>query len=276
MRRNTLQQTAVLKGIGLHTGVPCSMILKPSEQGCISFTRTDIEGGGIIKAELDAVSSTMRGTNLSNGKAEVHTVEHVLSATNALGITDLIVEMDGPEPPVMDGSALEYAKSMIEAGFRRIDDSYPVLKITKNIEYKEGNIIYKAEPSDKTKLTFVFLRDHPLVSRQEYTFEITPENFLKEIAPARTFGFEEEIEFLRKHGLAKGGTINNCVVITKTGFTTQPRFENEMARHKILDMLGDFKLMNKALSNVHITCVGGGHKSNVEFGRILTQSESDI
>ncbi|MDR0646406.1 MAG: UDP-3-O-acyl-N-acetylglucosamine deacetylase [Elusimicrobiota bacterium] len=269
MRRKTLRQTTVLKGIGLHTGMPCSMILKPSEQGYISFIRADIAGSGTIKAELNSVSSVMRGTNLSNAKAEVHTVEHILSALNAFGITDLIIEMDGPEPPVMDGSALEYANAIIKAGFKQIDDDYPILKVTKNIDYKEGDIVYKAEPSDKTKLTFIFLRDHPLVSRQEYTFEVKPDNFLKEIAPARTFGFEEEIEFLRKNGLAKGGTVNNCVVITKTGFTTRPRFENEMARHKILDMLGDFKLINKALTNIHITCSCGGHKSNIEFGKIL-------
>jgi UDP-3-O-[3-hydroxymyristoyl] N-acetylglucosamine deacetylase len=271
MHRKTLQKETILKGIGLHTGMPCSMTLKPSEQGYISFIRTDIAGSGEIKAELASVSSTMRGTNLSNGKAEVHTVEHLLSVANALGITDLIVEMNGPEPPVMDGSALEYAKAIQRAGLKELEGNYPVLKITKKTEHKEAGISYIAEPAEKTEFVFVFLRDHPLVPRQEYAFEITPENFLKEIAPARTFGFEEEIAFLRKNGLAKGGNIDNCVIITKTGFTTKLRFENEMVRHKILDMLGDFKLINKAITQTRITCIGGGHKSNIEFGKVLAQ-----
>jgi len=269
MNRKTLAKPTILNGVGLHTGAVCSMAFRPSEQGYISFVRTDIKNAPPIKAELGAVSSTMRGTNLSNGAAEVHTVEHVLSAANALGITDLTVEMDGPEPPVMDGSALEYAKAMLNAGFTNIAAPYPILTTDKNIEYKDGNISYTAIPCNGTKFTFVFLRDHPLVSRQKYTFDLTAENFMKEIAPARTFGFEEEIAFLRAHGLAKGGTIDNCVIIKKDGFSTPPRYADEMVRHKILDMLGDFKLINAALKNIHITCIAGGHKSNVEFSRIL-------
>ena len=133
MNRKTLAQSAVLNGIGLHTGAPCSMVFKPSAQGYISFIRTDIEGAKPIKAELASVSSTMRGTNLKNDTAEVHTVEHVLSAANALGITDLIIEMDGPEPPAMDGSALEYANAMLKAGFERLEDEYPELKLNKTV-----------------------------------------------------------------------------------------------------------------------------------------------
>ena len=269
MHRKTLVNETVLKGIGLHTGAPCSMMFKPSEQGYISFIRTDIQGAEPIKAELASVSSTMRGTNLKNGAAEVHTAEHVLSAANALGITDLIIEMDGPEPPVMDGSALEYANAMLKDGIKEIAGEYHAMRLSKKIEYKESNISYVAEPSDKTKLTFIFVRAHALVSRQEFTFEVSQNNFLKLIAPARTFGFEEEIAFLRANGLAKGGTIDNCVIIQKDKFSTPLRFADEMARHKILDMLGDFKLMNAALGNAHITCVGGGHKSNIEFGKIL-------
>jgi UDP-3-O-[3-hydroxymyristoyl] N-acetylglucosamine deacetylase len=269
MERKTLQKEVVLKGAGLHTGARCSMALKPSAQGYISFVRADLEGSAPIKAELGSVSSTMRGTNLKNGGAEAHTVEHVLSAANAFGVTDLIVEMDGPEPPVMDGSALEYAKAMINAGFKPLGGAYPVLTLKNKIEYKEGNIFYAAEPCDKTKITFVFVRDHALVSRQEYTFELTPDNFLNLIAPARTFGFEEEIAFLRANGLAKGGTADNCVIIQKDRFSTALRFTDEMARHKILDLLGDFKLMNAALGPVSIYCTGGGHKHNVEFAKIL-------
>jgi UDP-3-O-[3-hydroxymyristoyl] N-acetylglucosamine deacetylase len=268
MEHKTLQKEVVLKGVGLHTGAPCTMAFRPSEQGYISFVRTDLNAGP-VRAELGAVSSTMRGTNLSNGSAQVHTVEHVLSTANAFGITDLVIAMDGPEPPVMDGSALEYAKAMLNAGFRPLGGSYPLLTLKNKIEYKEGNIYYSAEPCEKPKITFVFVRDHALVSRQEYTFELTPDNFLNLIAPARTFGFEEEIAFLRANGLARGGTADNCVIIQKDKFSTALRFTDEMVRHKILDLLGDFKLMNAALGPVHIFCTGGGHKNNVEFAKIL-------
>jgi UDP-3-O-[3-hydroxymyristoyl] N-acetylglucosamine deacetylase len=270
MNRKTLSKETVLKGIGLHTGAPCSMIFKPSQQGYISFVRGDMPGSKPIKAELASVVSTNRGTNLANGPAVVHTVEHVLSSANALGVTDLIVEMDGPEPPVMDGSALLYAQAMFAAGIKELSALYPVFTPVKKIEYKEGNISYTLEPAGKTLITFIFIREgHPLAARQEYTAEFTVENFLKEIAPARTFGFEEEIAWLRANNLAKGGTVDNCVIIQKDKFSIPLRFNNEMARHKILDMIGDLKLMHKALGPMHITCTGGGHKSNVRFGQML-------
>ena len=270
MNRKTLAQSTVLKGIGLHTGEPCSMVFKPSAQGYISFVRTDIEGAKPIRAELDSVSSTNRGTNLKNNTAQVHTVEHVLSAAAALGVTDLIVEMDGPEPPVMDGSALEYANAMLKAGFERLECLYPELKLSKKVEYQEGNISYSAFPSDKAKITFIFTRDgHPMVHRQEYTFEINQSNFLRLIAPARTFGFEEEITFLRANGLAKGGSTENCIIIQKDKYSAPLRFHDEPVRHKILDMLGDLQLMNMSPGHIHIVCTGGGHKHNIEFAKIL-------
>lgn len=274
MNRKTINKTVTVKGIGLHTGEPCSMTFKPSEDGFISFLRTDIKDAAPIKALAQNVCSTMRGTNLSNGKDQVHTVEHVLSAANGLGITDLIVEMDGPEPPIMDGSSLPYAQAMQETGFKEIPLPAPILTLNKDIEYKEGDIFYSARPASKLIFTFLFLRNHPLVNRQEYSFEYSQDGYLKQIAPARTFGFEEEIAFLRANGLAKGGRIDNCVIIQKDGFSVPLRFPDEMVRHKILDLLGDLKLTNKILGPMHITCHCGGHKTNVEFAKLmLKQSE---
>lgn len=274
MNRKTINKTVTVKGIGLHTGEPCSMTFKPSEDGFISFLRTDIKDAAPIKALAQNVCSTMRGTNLSNGKDQVHTVEHVLSAAHGLGITDLIVEMDGPEPPIMDGSSLPYAQAMQEAEFKEIPLPAPILTLNKDIEYKEGDIFYSARPASKLIFTFFFLRNHPLVNRQEYSFEYSQDGYLKQIAPARTFGFEEEIAFLRANGLAKGGRIDNCVIIQKDGFSVPLRFPDEMVRHKILDLLGDLKLTNKILGPMHITCHCGGHKTNVEFAKLmLKQSE---
>ena len=269
MRRKTIIKPITIKGIGLHTGEPCSMTFKPSQEGGIKFLRTDVKDAEPILALAEKVSSTMRGTNLSNGKQQVHTVEHVLSAANGLGITDMTVEMDGPEPPIMDGSSLPYAQAIAEAGFRELEQEASVLTLNKDIEYKEGDIVYIAKPAQKLTVTFLYLRNHPLVNRQEYTFEYSEEGYLKEIAPARTFGFEEEIAFLQANGLAKGGRIDNCVVIKKDGFSVPLRFNDEMVRHKILDLFGDLKLTGKILGPMHIVCHCGGHKTNVEFAKML-------
>ena len=269
MKRKTIINPTSINGIGLHTGKPCSMTFKPAGEGYISFLRSDIKDARPIAALAENVCSTMRGTNLSNGKEQVHTVEHVLSAANGLGITDLLVEMDGPEPPIMDGSALPYAQALAQAGFRELPQEASVLKLNKDIEYKEGDISYTAKPADKLSITFLYLRNHPLVNRQEYTFEYSEEGYLKEIAPARTFGFEEEIAFLQANGLAKGGRIDNCVVIKKDGFSVPLRFRDEMVRHKILDLLGDLKLTGKILGPMSLVCHCGGHKTNVEFAKML-------
>lgn len=272
MKRKTIKNIQTLNGVGIHTGQNCSITFKPTNQGYISFIRTDIPNSEPIIALAQNVSSTLRGTNISNQTAEVHTIEHVLSAANGLGITDLIIEMDGPEPPIMDGSSLPYAKAMLEGELAEIDEIAEVLPLNKEVSFSEGNITYSAIPCEEFKITFVYERkDHPLVSHQEYTFTLTPENYLKEIAPARTFGFEEEIAYLQANGLAKGGNLENCVVIKKDGFSVPLRFDNEMVRHKILDILGDLKLTGKVLGPMHITCRFGGHKTNVAFAKKLTE-----
>lgn len=272
MKRKTIKNEQTLKGVGIHTGEICSITFKPSKQGYISFVRTDLENSKPIIALAQNVSSTLRGTNIANETAEVHTIEHVLSAINGLGITDLIIEMDGPEPPIMDGSSLPYAKAILEGEIEDLPAIAEVLNLDKEVNFQDGGITYQAKPCEDLKITFVYERlDHPLVGRQEYTFTLTPENYLKEIAPARTFGYEEEIAFLRANGLAKGGNIDNCVVIKKDSFSVPLRFDNEMVRHKILDLLGDLKLTGKILGPMHITCQFGGHKTNVAFAKKLTE-----
>ena len=272
MKRKTIKTAQTLTGVGIHTGETCSITFKPSEQGYISFKRTDLANSEPIIALAQNVSSTLRGTNIANKTAEVHTIEHVLSAVNGLGITDLIVEMDGPEPPIMDGSSLPYAKALLEGGLKDLSATAEVLHIDKEITYQVNDITYTAKPAEDLKITFVYERKgHPLVAHQDYTFTFSTEDYLREIAPARTFGFEEEIAFLKANGLAKGGNLDNCVVIKKDGFSVPLRFDNEMVRHKILDLLGDLKLTGKVLGPMHITCKFGGHKTNVAFAKKLTE-----
>jgi len=272
--RKTICQPVSVPGIGLHTGAPSTLTFKPATDG-IHFVRADLAGTEPIPADLAHVGSTLRGTNLVQGKAEVWTVEHVLSALHALGITDVCVEMDGPEPPVTDGSANVYVQHLQQAGFKELDNEQPVLTVKYPITYSCGQIAYSAEPADKLTITFVYEHKHPLVGRQEYTLEFNTDNYLKEIASARTFGFEEELAFLKAHGLAKGGNLENAVVVGKDKFLNELRFKDELVRHKILDLVGDFSLIGKRLPPLKIVCRMGGHKHNVLFGRILLANSGD-
>ncbi|MGB2578451.1 UDP-3-O-acyl N-acetylglucosamine deacetylase [Elusimicrobium simillimum] len=275
MFRHTIENKKTISGIGLHTGEPSNMSFEPYDKEGIYFLRTDIKDSEPIKAVVDNVSSTMRGTNLKYKGAEVHTIEHVMSACVALGITDILISMDGPEPPVMDGSSQVYADALKECGKKKLDKKMPVLTISKKIEFEDKNVSYLVEPYDGLKYSFLFVHSHPLVSRLEYSLEFNQDNYLEQIAPARTFGFVEELEFLKKHGLAKGGTTENAVVITKDGFSSPLRFEGEMVRHKILDMIGDLALTGCVLKDMHVFARAGGHKYNVELAKKLL-AEGDI
>ena len=272
--RKTIQHSVKISGVGLHTGVPSTMTFQPDNHG-ICFVRLDLPGSEPIPADLYHVGSTLRGTNLVQGKAEVWTVEHVLSALHALGITDVRVEMDGPEPPVMDGSSLVYMQQLEQAGLTELQEEQPLLTLKYPVTYSCGKIAYTAEPAEELTITFVYEHKHPLVGRQEYTFTFNTENYKAQIAPARTFGFEEELAFLKAHGLAKGGSLENAVVVGKDKFLNELRFDNELVRHKILDLVGDFCLIGKRLSPMKIVCHMGGHKHNVLFGRLLLANSGE-
>ncbi len=272
--RKTIKQPAVVSGPGLHTGVPATMTFKPAQNG-ITFLRTDLPNAKPIAAHVDNVGSTLRGTNLKNETAEVWTIEHAMSALHALGITDVSVEMDGPEPPVTDGASDVYVEALLKAGIQELTDEQPMLVIKKPITYTCGNISYSATPADKLTFTFVYRHKHPLLAHCEYSFEFTQDNYIKQIARARTFGFEEELEFLKAHGLAKGGNLENAVIIGKDGFINERRFPDEPVRHKLLDLIGDISLTGRKLPPLDIRCECGGHKHNVIFARLLLANSED-
>ena len=260
--RKTIKQSTVVSGPGLHTGVPTTMTFKPAQNG-ITFLRIDLPSAKPIIANIDNVGSTLRGTNLKNETAEVWTIEHVMSALHALGITDVSVEMDGPEPPVTDGASDVYVEEQ------------PLLVIKKPITYSCGNITYSATPADKLTFTFVYRHKHPLLAHCEYSFEFTQNNYIEQIARARTFGFEEELEFLKAHGLAKGGNLENAVIIGKNDYINERRFLDEPVRHKLLDLIGDISLTGRKLPPLDIRCECGGHKHNVIFARLLLANSED-
>ncbi len=186
-----------------------------------------------------------------------------------------MVEMDGPEPPITDGSALVYAQHLQQAGFRELDTDLPQLVLKQPVTYSYGPISYSAEPADELTVTFIYEHKHPLVGKQEYTVALNTENYLQQIAAARTFGFEEELAFLKAHGLAKGGSLENAIVIGKEKYLNELRYADELVRHKILDLVGDFSLIGKKLPPLKITCRMGGHKHNVLFGRLLLANSEE-
>lgn len=272
--RKTLKQPAVVHGPGLHTGVLTTMTFHPAQNG-ITFLRTDLPQAKPIVAHVTSVGSTLRGTNLKNETAEVWTIEHAMSALHALGITDVRVEMDGPEPPVTDGASDVYVEALLKAGIQELDSEQPMLNIRQKITYTCGNISYSAEPADKLTFTFVYRHKHPLLAHSEYSFEFTQDNYIEQIARARTFGFEEELEFLKAHGLAKGGNLENAVIIGKDKFINERRFPDEPVRHKLLDLIGDISLTGRKLPALHIRCECGGHKHNVIFASLLLANSED-
>lgn len=274
----TLAREAELSGIGLHGGLPCRAVFRPAPSGQgIRFSRSDIAGSQPIPASLECVNSTVRGTNLSRGGAEVYTVEHILSACAGLGISDLDVLLDAPEPPIIDGSALAFARLFREAGIKFYATPLKRFTITAPVSYSDGPVSYSAEPSAGPEFFCIYESKHPLVRHQELSFGFGPGDYEARIAPARTFAFEEELDYLRANGLAKGGSLENAVVIRRDSFLSGEgglRFPDEMVRHKLLDMLGDFLLLGAPPGRVKITARGGGHKHNIAFARRLLDTFS--
>ena len=162
-----------------------------------------------------------------------------------------------------------------KAGLKELSGEVPVLNLKQPVTYSFGPISYSAEPADTLTVTFIYEHKHPLVGRQEYTVELTEGNYIAQIARARTFGFEEELAFLKAHGLAKGGSLENAVVVGKDKFLNELRYADELVRHKILDLVGDFSLTGKRLGKLKITCRMGGHKHNVLFARLLLANSEE-
>ncbi len=263
-----------IKGVGLHTGRKCQAVFKPApENSGIRFVRVDLPGRPAFLAHVDNVVDVVRGTTLGQGEARVYTIEHVLSALHGLGVDNVTIEMDDNEPPVGDGSALAFADAIDSAGI--VSQSAPkrYFEVTQPFEYRANQTLLRIEPSDRFELETHIDYNHPMIRDQRFTFK-EGDNYRKEIAPARTFCFDYEIEALKKNGLAKGGSLDNAIVIGPDGIYNPGsalRFPNEFVRHKMLDLMGDLLLLGAPLrARVMATRCGHGH--NVKFLRQLLGS----
>lgn len=272
MKRKTLKTEIKYDGIGLHKGENIKMRLIPANNGGIIFRRTDLEAGkNEILLDYRNTFDLTRGTNLMNEfGAQVFTIEHFLSAVYIMGITDLIVELNGNELPICDGSARIFVDLFEKAGILELAEDVQEIIITEPIYLSKGDKHIIALPNDSYKITYAIRFEHTFLKSQLAEFEINLENYKKEIAPARTFGFDYEIEYLKKNNLALGGTLDNAIVIQKNGVMNPDglRFDDEFVRHKMLDIIGDLKILNRPIK-AHIIAIKAGHMLDIEFSKIL-------
>ena len=274
--QRTLRRSVSCTGIGLHSGNKVTLSLKPAPADSgIRFQRADL-GGLEIPAVVTHLGGIQYQTGLTREAVSVETVEHLLAALTALGIDNVIVELNSPEVPIMDGSAAPFVYLVNEAGVKRLPAPRRYLKALRPISLTQGDKRIALYPSDHFKVTYSISFDHPLLRHQSRTMKITEESFVEEIAPARTFGFLKEVEMLRQRGLALGGSLDNAIVLGETGVLNNNalRFEDEFVRHKILDAIGDLSLVGHPVIG-HLVAHRGGHALHTAFAaKILEERDA--
>ncbi|HET7614719.1 MAG TPA: UDP-3-O-acyl-N-acetylglucosamine deacetylase [Gemmatimonadaceae bacterium] len=273
MSRKTLARPASLEGVGLHLGVPCRISFHPaaSKQGII-FKRTDCPGSPRIRAHVSEVSGSERRTQLGKGEQSVHTVEHVLAAVTGLEIDDVTIEMDGPEPPILDGSAAPFLAALEEAGTASVAGEPDFLELTEPVRIIDGASVYEAYPSDRLELDVTIEFPHPLIGKQSRRFTVDAESFASELSRARTFGFVHEVDALRAKGLIKGASLENAVVLDdKDILSGELRWHDEFVRHKAMDCIGDLALAG-ARVRARIVALKPSHRGTVTLVREMVRA----
>ncbi len=240
----------------------------------IRFRRVDL-GGEEIPVAREYLDQTSYATRLRNGSTVVSTVEHVLAAASGLGIDNLIIELNGEEVPIMDGSAGPFVYLMHEAGVRRQQAPRRYIKITEPLRVEEPNKFMAIYPAERLKISYTIDFDHPMIGVQRETYVVTQSAFTRELAPARTFGFLREVEYMRSQGLALGGSIDNAIVVGDNSILNpQLRFPDEFVRHKILDAIGDLTLLGAPLLG-HVVGYRAGHRMHAALvEEILSQPQA--
>jgi UDP-3-O-[3-hydroxymyristoyl] N-acetylglucosamine deacetylase len=271
MRSQTTLKTSVsIEGVGLHSGHPVRAHFRPApaDHGLV-FVRLE-HPGKPIPALLSSAATFDYATALAHGGVSIGTVEHVLSAAAGGGLDNCRIEIEGPEVPILDGSALPFVRLFHAAGFERQEALVRPLAIEETVEVSRGDRSITFRPDGPgLKITYEIEFAHPVVGRQELTVAIRPDEYDARIAPARTFGFARDVEAMRARGLARGGSLHNAVVLDETGIASGPlRFRDEFVRHKVLDLVGDLALLGRPLDG-HIHAVKAGHALHIEFARAL-------
>lgn len=265
-RQHTIAKEVSYSGIGLHSGKDVLMTFKPAAAGAgVIFVRTDLPGRPEIKALAENVSSTVKATTLSANGAEVFTVEHLMSALAMMAIDNIYIEMSSPEPPVTDGSAKVFCELLEEAGLQEQEAERKVYAVDKAFTVYDGDRYIAVLPYDGYRISFTSINKHPMLGTQYFDILLDKESYQKEIMPARTVAFTHELEMLRKMGLGLGGSLENVVVFDEDKILSVPRFEDELIRHKILDVIGDLYLLGPI--KAHVIAVKTGHAFNSQIAK---------
>jgi UDP-3-O-[3-hydroxymyristoyl] N-acetylglucosamine deacetylase len=273
--QRTLKRQISCVGIGLHSGNKVTLSLKPAPADFgIRFRRTDL-GDLEVPAMVHHLAGIQLATGLSRDEVSVETVEHLLAALTSASVDNVLIELNSPEVPIMDGSAAPFIYLIHEAGIRRLPAARKYMKIVRPIAMSRGDKRIALYPSDHFKVTYSISFDHPLLRHQSRTVRITEESFVEEIAPARTFTFLKDVEMMRQNGLALGGSLENAIVLGETGILNNAlRFEDEFVRHKILDAIGDLALVGHPVIG-HLVAHRAGHALHTEFAaKVLDETHA--
>jgi UDP-3-O-[3-hydroxymyristoyl] N-acetylglucosamine deacetylase len=260
--QHTLKNSVSFKGIGLHSGYTVDLTVNPAKAN--HGIRFKLAGNDhSMPAFIDRVIDTSLATTIADKDMVFSTTEHLLGALAGLGIDNAMIELNGPELPIMDGSAESFVNDLQKARRTTQKSKRQFIKITKEIRYTDGDKLVKILPHDGLRLTCRIDFKHKLIKSQNYSIELSPETFSKEIASARTFGFLEQVEKLQQSGYALGGSLDNAVVVDKNGVMNEDglRFEDEFVRHKVLDLLGDITLLGYPLLG-HVIAERSGHSEH--------------
>jgi UDP-3-O-acyl N-acetylglucosamine deacetylase len=265
-KQHTLARDFTLRGVGLHTGGASSVTVGPASANAgFSFV---LASGERIAATPDAVRSTVRCTTLGSRQGVVNTVEHVLAALTGMGVDNATIAVQGDEVPILDGSALPFASAIAQAGLVEQPAARRVLELREPVWYEDDGKLLAVLPADEFSISFFVSFPEPVGHQFLATPPITPDYFLREIAPNRTFGFKHEIDALAAAGLARGGSLDNAVVIDTDGYLSELRFPDEVVRHKALDLIGDFALIGM-YPRARVIAIKSGHALHVAAARAM-------
>jgi len=278
--QRTIKKEVELEGVGLHSGAKVKVRLLPAGPNAgISFIRNDLAGGPVIKANISNVmelSRRPRRTSLSCDSVEVHTIEHLMATLCGLMIDNVKIEINGPEVPGLDGSALPFVELVRKAGIEEQSALRKFFQIREPIWLEENDAILAILPDSEFKISYTLSYNNPMLKAQYISFTVTPEVFEKEIAPSRTFCLESEAEELRKQGLGKGANLDNTLIVGQHGvIKNKLRYDDEFARHKVSDLIGDLYLLGTPIKG-HVIAVKSGHPLNIKLIQRIKQQEERV
>lgn len=270
--QRTIAKKVEVTGIGIHSGKKVTLTLHPAEADFgIQFRRTDLMDAEPLKATAQTVGATENNTTIGEGRNAVHTVEHLLSVFYGLGINNVYCEIDGPEVPIMDGSGASFVFLLKETGISTLNKSKKFLVVLEPVKVEVGDKWAMIEPSSKLVIDSTIVFTHPIIKTQKKSFEFSCENYINEISRARTFGMLRDVDMLKRKGLAKGGSLDNAIVLDDFKVINNDglRFGDEFIRHKILDTIGDISLLGYEIAGKITTYKSGHNLHNLLCRKLL-------